>query len=216
MKNYLLIVLSILTSMVSFAQDTIVKKNGDEIECVVLEVNSSFVKCKKFNSSEETIFRFVTDDIFMIKYMNGETTLFADAGGDVPLNVKNDFFGKVVYVGDKKLRPKQVRGLLINHSDALDSYNTGRSLLTIGNIIAIPSAFVFGYQLGYSLFGGEVNNSIFIASGVGTAIGMVVTMLGDGSTKKSVKIYNAEISNNSSVQLNMGFTKNGIGLCLAF
>jgi len=215
----LFIILSlILVRYAAYSQDTIVKNNGESMECIVLDVNSTFVKCKKYNSEDETIYRIVTNDIQKIKYMDGEITLFIDIDDDnnVPLITKNGFFNTGIYVGDKKLTPIQVRQLYDGNIEALSKYNSGRTFGIIGNIIALPSAFIFGWQLGSSLGGGEINKEVLAISGVGTAVGMIMALVGDGSIKKSVKIYNSKIENENSVQLNMGFTTSGIGLCLSF
>ena len=208
----------ILINFAAFSQDTIVKNNGEYIECTVLDVNFTFVKCSKFNSQEETIYRIVTDDILKIVYMNGETTIFIDVDDDsnVHLSTKNGFFSTGIYVGDKKLNPIQVRQLYDGTDEALSKYNSGRTFSTIGNVIALPSAFIMGYQLGKSIGGGEVNKDALAISGICTATGMIFILVGDGLIKKSVKIYNSEINSENSVQLNMGFTTSGIGLCLSF
>ena len=208
----------ILVSFTAYSQDTIVKNNGEQIECIILEVTPIFVKCSKFNSQEETVYRIVTRDIFKIVYMNGETTFFIDADADsnIPLSTKNGFFSTGIYLGDKKLTPIQVRQLYDGTNEALGKYNTGRAFSTIGNVIGLPAAFIMGYQLGKSIAGREINKDALAISSICTATGMILILVGDGSIKKSVRIYNSEIESKNSVQLNMGFTTSGIGLCLSF
>ena len=79
-----IIVVFILVSSATYSQDTIVKNNGEQIECTILEVTPTFVKCSKFNSQNETIYRIVTSDIFKIVYVSGETTFFVDIAAAVP------------------------------------------------------------------------------------------------------------------------------------
>ncbi|MFK5857335.1 MAG: hypothetical protein QM503_14490 [Bacteroidota bacterium] len=219
MIKIILFSLSLLVACsLTFAQDTIVKIGGEKIECTILEVTPIFVKCNKFNSEDKEVYRFLVEGILMIKYMDGETTLFIGIADNetIPLSTKNGVFIKDVYLGEKKLTPLQVRKLYEGNSEALSKYNSGRTLSTIGSIIGLPSAFVLGWQFGSSIGGGEINKEALIISGAGTAVGMILALVGDSSIKQSVNIYNSKIDSNASVQLNIGFTTVGVGLCLSF
>ena len=70
-KILLLLTLSAITN-IAFAQDNIVLKNGDEINAKILEVGESNIKYKKFNNLDGPIYTKAKDEIFMIKYSNGE------------------------------------------------------------------------------------------------------------------------------------------------
>ena len=95
-------------------------------------------------------------------------------------------------------------------------YNTGKTLSTIGNIIIFPSAFVFGWELGTRINSDEINNLTLIVSGAGMVLGIALAVIGENSIKKSIKIYNSEISKIAFSRLNFGVTKNGVGFCICF
>jgi len=70
----------LLTMCVVFnlsAQDIIVKRNGDELQCRILEVSKNEVKYKRWVNLDGPAFSEKKSDIFMIKYENGEKDMIA-------------------------------------------------------------------------------------------------------------------------------------------
>lgn len=70
----------LLTMCVVFnlsAQDIIVKRNGDELKCRILEVSKNEVKYKRWANQDGPAFSEKKSDIFMIKYENGEKDVIA-------------------------------------------------------------------------------------------------------------------------------------------
>ena len=70
----------LLTMCVVFnlsAQDIIVKRNGDELQCRILEVSKNEVKYKRWVNLDGPDFSEKKSDIFMIKYENGEKDVIA-------------------------------------------------------------------------------------------------------------------------------------------
>ena len=70
----------LLTMCVVFnlsAQDIIVKRNGDELQCRILEVSKNEVKYKRWTNQDGPAFSEKKSDIFMIKYENGEKDVIA-------------------------------------------------------------------------------------------------------------------------------------------
>ncbi len=65
-------ILSVLLSVSVMAQDVIIKRNGDELQCKILEVSKNEVKYKRWSNQEGPLFTEKKADIFMIKYENGE------------------------------------------------------------------------------------------------------------------------------------------------
>lgn len=72
----ILLILSALCSLSAMAQDVIVKQNGDEIQCKLLEVGTESIKYKRWSNLNGPTFVEERDDIFMIKYENGEKDVF--------------------------------------------------------------------------------------------------------------------------------------------
>lgn len=70
----------LLTMCVVFnlsAQDIIVKRNGDELQCRILEVSKNEVKYKRWANQDGPAFSEKKSNIFMIKYENGEKDMIA-------------------------------------------------------------------------------------------------------------------------------------------
>ena len=73
MKKLLLSLLTLLLIPVfCFAQDVIITKSGDEIKSKVVEITPDMIKYKKYGKDESPIISIYKDDVFMIKYANGE------------------------------------------------------------------------------------------------------------------------------------------------
>ncbi len=69
----LLLFLSILTT---YAQDVIVKINGDKIESKVEEVGSKFVKYHKYNNLKGSVFNIKISDVAEIRYEDGSVKIY--------------------------------------------------------------------------------------------------------------------------------------------
>ncbi len=75
MKKVLFLICA-LCSMSAMAQDIIIKQNGDEIQCKLLEVGSEEIKYKRWTNLNGPTFIEERNDVFMIKYQNGEKDVF--------------------------------------------------------------------------------------------------------------------------------------------
>ncbi len=69
------------------AQDIITKKDGSQIEANVIEIETSSIKYKKFSNPNGPTYNLLTSDILEIKYENGETESYSQAGesGDLEM-----------------------------------------------------------------------------------------------------------------------------------
>jgi hypothetical protein len=76
MKKILLSIISVLCSLTTVGQDVIVLQNGDEIECKLVEVGVENIKYKRLSNLNGPTFVEEKDDVFMIKYQNGEKDVF--------------------------------------------------------------------------------------------------------------------------------------------
>lgn len=71
------------------AQDVIIKQNGDEIQCKLIEIGSDVIKFKKWSNLNGPIFVEERDDVFMIKYENGEKDVFGVRAATSPAQQTN-------------------------------------------------------------------------------------------------------------------------------
>lgn len=67
----LALALSLLLANTIFSQDNIIKKNGDEIKSKVIEIGTTEIKYKKFESPNGPTYAISKDEVFMVKYQDG-------------------------------------------------------------------------------------------------------------------------------------------------
>ena len=89
MKKLLLIFT--LFPYLTFAQDNIILKNGEEINTKIIEINESNVKYKKYNNQDGPLYTISKDKIFLIKYSNGEKEILSNTSSNNSRskNIKN-------------------------------------------------------------------------------------------------------------------------------
>jgi hypothetical protein len=78
MKKLLFTLFACVTFFASQAQDILVKRNGDELEVKVLEINLDEIRYKRFDNLEGPIISIAKNDVFMIKYENGTKVTITD------------------------------------------------------------------------------------------------------------------------------------------
>ena len=136
-KLLLLLTLSAITS-IAFSQDNIVLKNGDEINAKISEVGESNIKYRKFNNQDGPIYTKSKDEIFYIKYSNGEKEMFTN-------NVNNKSSNNTV---DKKIL---ISGASIfNYTNTFENdgfYSTSNLNLTASVGGFLTRNFVLGASL---------------------------------------------------------------------
>lgn len=193
-KKTIIVTICIASSITLFAQDVFTSENSDETSFVVQEVGESdFFKETTAIDLSDMQQQSPTELILPeLKYKNG------------------------IWQNGVKLSAKKVRETMAGNNEALQLYNSGKSLLLVGQIIGYPSAFLFGFDLGTRTGGGKGNTALLIAGGAGTAAGLIMMFTGEGKMKTSVQLYNSKVNNSVSSQLNFGFTQTGIGLSFRF
>ena len=152
-KLLLLLTLSAIT-IIAFSQDNIVLKNGDEINAKISEVGESNIKYRKFNNQDGPIYTKSKDEIFYIKYSNGEKEMFTN-------NVNNKSSNNTV---DKKVL---ISGRSIfNYTNTFggDFSSTSNLELTASVGGFLTRNFVLGGSLSYQSvsYGGSSNDDIAI------------------------------------------------------
>ena len=144
-------------------------------------------------------------------------TLCISTSAQSELIYKSNFFESGVFQNGTKLKPKQVREVISENSEALDLYNNGRTLLVAGCVISYPCAAMLGWDLGVRTGGGEGNGTLLAIGAVGTVVGLIMGISGEKKMKNSVQLYNSKASNNAvSYQVNFGFTQTGVGFSICF
>jgi len=75
-RLFTLLAFMMLFGFRAMAQDVIVLKSGDEIQSLVQEVGTEYVKYKKFDNQAGPVYNVAIKEIFMIKYVNGSKDVF--------------------------------------------------------------------------------------------------------------------------------------------
>lgn len=78
MKRHVLFLVGVLFSLTLIADDVIILRNGEEISSIVNEITQSEVKYKKVSNPNGPSYTIAKNEVFMIKYDNGEKDLFDD------------------------------------------------------------------------------------------------------------------------------------------
>ena len=78
MRKIFLLLILLGTCLAGYAQDTITKRNGDEIQARVLEITLDAIKYKRFDNLEGPTIYISKGDVFMIVYENGTKETFTD------------------------------------------------------------------------------------------------------------------------------------------
>ena len=78
MKNLLLFIVLFCTSLITMAQDVIVKKDGSIIQSKVMEINGVEIKYKKWSNQEGPMYSIIRSEVNSINFQNGEVELFAN------------------------------------------------------------------------------------------------------------------------------------------
>ena len=88
-----------LTTNLSFSQDLITKKNGEDIKSKVIEVALNEIKYKKMENLNGPLFTILKSDVLLIRYENGTKDIFSEvqsnseknnSSDDLIINAKND------------------------------------------------------------------------------------------------------------------------------
>lgn len=72
MKRLFLVLVSMASVVSAIAQDVIVKRDGEEIQCKILEVSTNKVKYKQWKNQDGPTFVEKKTDVLMLKYENGQ------------------------------------------------------------------------------------------------------------------------------------------------
>lgn len=135
MRNILVLLFLLFTTMSIYAQDIITKKNGDEIQAKVLSVNSKEISYLKWSNQNGPTYTIAISEVFMIKYENGEKDVFNEAVPQQQQSVvmvpEQGNFSQSMYKFDEK-------------QNVLDKAKRARSTAKTFNWVALPLGVVVG------------------------------------------------------------------------
>ncbi len=76
MKLLMLLFAVALGASSLWAQDIIIKKNGDEVKVKVVEITGTVIKYKKWENIDGPIYNIDKSEVFKVKYENGQSDFF--------------------------------------------------------------------------------------------------------------------------------------------
>jgi len=152
MKKLLLIFT--LFPLLTFAQDNIILKNGEDINTKIIEINESNVKYKKYNNLDGPLYTTSKDEIFYIKYSNGEKEMFTNYVNNKSSN--NTVDKKVLISG------RSIFNYTNTFQDELASTSNLELTASVGGFLT--RNFVLGGSFSFqsASAGGSSNNAIAI------------------------------------------------------
>jgi hypothetical protein len=77
MKKLILITAVLFSYFGAYAQDTLIRKTGEEVQVKVLEVTPDLVKYKRSDNPDGPLISVRKTDLFMVKYANGTKEVFS-------------------------------------------------------------------------------------------------------------------------------------------
>lgn len=76
MRNSIILLGLFLLNVISYSQDNIILRNGDEIQSKVFEITETELRYKKYSNLDGPTYTISTGKVFMIKFENGEKEVF--------------------------------------------------------------------------------------------------------------------------------------------
>jgi hypothetical protein len=156
MRKHLLFLLLVAFTGNIFAQDIIIKRNGDELKSRVLEITSESIKYKEFEFQDGPIRNLKISEVFMIIYENGKRESFAALENKNPKQVTK---AEVPVV--KEVPVKRYKGNYFMLGNGLGNSYGGIGLRVQGR---------FGGKTGFGFHGGvgyrPDGDKIFVSGGI--------------------------------------------------
>lgn len=215
------LLLIIVTTMA--AQDLIFKRDGSQIEAIIVERNEFDLRYRRINYQDGPLFLVNLADLDSIVYANGDIEIFVlESEIEPPLvkDTKNHYY----YHGARISTKEMVNLLKTNCPDAYSIYRsnlrdeiwgaclTGAGIIMLGFGIGMPRYYAsHGYlyqSAGYSLL--TTFGSIF------TVVGIPLWGIGSVNRQNSYNYYNEYCKTTELVNFTIQRSENGIGLAMNF
>lgn len=222
MRILCLLLLYLFVGTITHAQDVIVKRDGKEITCNIIELGDSLIEYTSYKKQEGPYYQIYIDEIKMVINENGDTLSFDDPIPQKELHLgekiyySSGFWGLNIYQEGYKLSKSDAFLLFQNSSTSLESYKKGKNKIIIGNVVLIPSVIALGYELGSLIISGEANYIVMAIAAGGSIGGIVIKISGNRSIKNAVDHYNNGLEASVKAIFNLGKTQNGLGIVCSF
>ncbi|CCH03395.1 hypothetical protein FAES_5396 [Fibrella aestuarina BUZ 2] len=162
--RFTLILACLLVTTLTYAQDNIMLRSGEEIPAKVLEVNQSELKYRKTANPDGPIYTAPLRDVFLIKYANGTKDVFGNPPATRPadatapeagldkLRYNSRWFNRHFEDGlGRRLSMRDAEEAFQRQPDALTAFDRGRSLRTWSAITGGTGVALIGVGAGLAL-----------------------------------------------------------------
>jgi len=221
------VILFFSTNYSLYSQDIILLKNGEEIKALVNEVSIDIIKYKKFENPDGPLYTIEKKSVVMITYKNGYKDIFSEPVKEIKQEQNKPLYAEILTAKNGVVRKNgvvinknDVKTLMENNSEALGQYSSGMKLISTGNIFAYAGLGVVLIAAIVENKGGFKDNSAAMVGVIGgvacLGTSMAVTFSGRSKIKKSVNLYNADLSKKTSYQVGLGIGQNGLAVVVKF
>lgn len=206
MKKVMFLLLAVMSSLLSIAQDVITTMNGSEIQVKVLKISDSAIEYKEWSNQDGDTLIMNTSDIFMIKYQNGEKDVFgADKltmRGEEPAVKSDDLihYDKSNYVTHHGVVYKytEVGEIIKSNPAAYKKYVNGKTMGTIGCVFACVGGAGAGFGLA-GIIAKRPNSGLVGLIGLGVCfVSLPIAFVGEKNIYRSFEMYNDSIKNSGN------------------
>lgn len=219
MKKTLVSLLLVTSALLTYAQDVITTRTGEEIQSKVLKVNDAVVEYKEWSNQDGPTLTMNVSDIFMIKYQNGESDMFQPTTEENVSEIDSLIYydkTKQIQFNGSTLKWTDAGEILKVNSEAYKVYSSGKSMAIVGEVLSYGGGFALGWGLGGYLAGNK--NALKIGA-VGTGVLLValpLSIIGQKKVFSSFDIYNEAVTKSKKeTSLSLGISEFG-GLSLMY
>ena len=209
MKRFLLIVVLFCASLMSMAQDVIVKKDGTTIESRIMEINGTEIKYKKWSNQDGPVYSINRTEVDFINYQNGEVEMITSESYYTQLpwlkNGKMERDGRDLIINGHELSDEEV--CLLVGEENCRTYVSARKQIRLGRTFT-P---IFWASLGFTVILAAAREEAAILPGISAAISLPMLILKYTGKEKLNKVadeYNRKGgANGFSYQITPTFIK---------
>lgn len=141
---------------ISYSQDVITKKNGEDIKAKVVEVTISEIKYKLFENLDGPIFTTSKSEILMIRYANGSKSLFNDVvsptSRDSKVSYEDNIYHNNLHENSHPHISSYQGEVSVGYAKGIGTFPLDRIYFETVHGIRINPNFFIGGGLGYNLF----------------------------------------------------------------
>lgn len=244
-KTFAILPLAVLIcANYTIAQDILFLKDGSENKIVIEKITDKQIEFRNYGTTDFSSYYVDVDDVLKIKFENGKEKNFnkptsslikplaeennLNLGNDVRLRYKRGFslIDKSGLTINPKMGKHEIQELLAGNPNALTAYKKHKTNAILGKTFLWTGIGLGAASIGFIVAGvadGLYENRIYI--GTGLAFGMNIfgitsipfLILSKINANKVVSLHNKfQRQQNDRYSLNLGATRNGIGVILKF